>query len=114
MTSTAMPACSAKAAPTTRGLMARRFEESRYAMPRMTMMPATPSRNRFMSLPPGRPLPDHFRFGSADRGVQPVDQVADIVGDQQLGAARRRHEAAFHDMVHQVHQMVPEAADIEQ
>src|SRR5688572_19235193 len=80
----------------------------------MTMMPARPSRYRFMSPPPIWPLPDHSCFGSPDCGVQPVDHLADIVGNEQLRAPRRRHEAAFHDMIAQPDQMVPEAADIEQ
>src|SRR5687767_7169735 len=98
-----MAACSPKAAPTTRRRIARRFEESRNAIARITTIPARLIRMfDILRPPPFWSLPDHLSFPRPGGAVQLVDDIADRIGDEQLGAARRRHEAAVGDMVEEV------------
>src|SRR5687768_9667438 len=109
-----MPAWSAKAAATTLSRIARRLDDRSTASPTIKAIPATPIKNLVMPSSPLRSSPDHLSFPRAQRAVQHVDCRADIVGDEQLGAARRRHEAGRDDMVHHLDQIVPEAGDVEQ
>src|SRR5215212_8103953 len=103
-----MPACRAKAAPTTRRRIARRFEEMRKASARIRTMPAIPINIRLTS-PISPPSPNHLRLCRGDRVVEPVDQFADLSPDEQLVAPGLRHEPAHRGRIEEIDQAVPEA-----
>src|SRR4051794_35734948 len=66
-----MPACSAKAEPTTRNRIARRFDDKASAISRMSAMPAAPIRNFVITPPEGMRRRAHAAArSSADHELQ--------------------------------------------
>src|SRR5690348_5626398 len=112
-TSQATNACSANAAPTTRSRIARRFDDNRTAMPRMTTIPATPSSLLFMESP-ARRLPDHAIRSGCGGFVQQFERFLGRRGNEQLAATLGRKEALGGRLVDEFDEAVPEAFDVEQ
>src|SRR6185503_14842507 len=99
-----------------RNRIARRLFESATAIPRMTMIPATPSSLLFMKAPPPRreTLPDHPLRSGCYGFVQQFERLFRSRCDKQLPSPARRNEAARGRMVHEVDEPVPVAADVQE